>query len=194
MKETPEADEQSKQLIGIYRSSEAVMSKTANRCKLLKQWWAISTGRYSEAIDLDVGMEQAVGGESPELAEPRKVEVLMVDWIRSNADRTEHSAGCILWYVNQLELFCLLSISAGGVSLSDSVKTYRHSEQIWNSLLYACVILVWYSQFRTIKTDLDMSVQVFIASDKKGWYIIKVDHVLYNPLSSNYKVVVHKVI
>ena len=104
-------------------------AKTANRCKFLKQWWAISTGRYSEAIDLDVGIEQAVGGESPELAEPRKVEVLMVDWIRSNADRTEHWAGCILWNVNQLELFCLLSISAGWMSLSDSVKTYRHSEQ-----------------------------------------------------------------
>ena len=122
MKETPAADEQSK------RSSEAAMSKTTNRRKLLKQWWAISTGRYSEAIDLDVGMEQAVGGESPELVEPRKVEVLMVDWIRSNADRTEHWAGCIL-YVNQLEMFRLLSISAGGMSLSVSVKTYRHSEQ-----------------------------------------------------------------
>jgi len=43
VKETPEADEQNKQL--GYRSSEAMMSKTANRCKLLKQWWAISTGR-----------------------------------------------------------------------------------------------------------------------------------------------------
>ena len=52
---------------------------------------------------------------------------------------------------------------------------------------YGNVTLVWYSNIRDNQSDLDMSVQVFIASDKKGLYTIKVDHILYNPLSSNYK-------